>query len=467
MKNTKYLLPLFAVIVSLCSATSVQAASIADRLRGYIVLQVQAHGEAWYILPSNGRRVYVGTGNAAFAAMRTYGLGITNANLAKLLNGNRTLLNQLRGRILLQVQAHGEAYFVCPRTLRVTYIKNGTAAQSILRNCGLGITNADLGTIAVESVPTPNPPSTPAPTPTPSPTPPPTPIPVPTPSPTPTPTPQLGPTTIAGCQIFPADNPWNQDVSRLPVLANSATYITSISATRTLHPDFGQDPSYGIPFNIVEASQPKVPITFDAYGDESDPGPYPIPSNPNIEAGGDTHILVLQKGSCMLYELYNARPNGNGWIANAGAVFNLNSNALRPEGWTSTDAAGLPVLPGLVRIDEVLSGKITHAIRFTAQHTQNGYIHPATHQAGQNNPALPPMGLRVRLKADYDISKLTGQAKIIAQAMKTYGMMLADNGSSWYFQGASDPRWNDSELNELKTIPGSAFEAVDTGPIIK
>lgn len=272
---------------------------------------------------------------------------------------------------------------------------------------------------------------------------------------------------IGGCTIFDAQNAWNQDISSLPLHKNSATYIASISATRGLHPDFGEDQSYGIPFVVVPQSQPLVPITFTAYGDESDSGPYPIPNNAPVEAG-DGHVLVVQSGSCKLYEMYNAHKNsGVGWSADSGAVWDLSSNALRPEGWTSADAAGLPIVPGLVRYDEVASGVIHHAIRFTAPRTQNAYIHPATHQAGKNDASLPPMGLRVRLKADYDISKLTGQARVIAQAMKTYGMILADNGSSWYFQGATDPRWKDDELNELKNIPGGAFEAVDTGALIK
>lgn len=275
--------------------------------------------------------------------------------------------------------------------------------------------------------------------------------------------------TISDCQIFPSDNPWNQDISNLPVRSDSATFISSIGLTGHLHPDFGEDQSYGIPYNVVPGTQAKVPITFDAYGDESDPGPYPIPADAKVEADGDSHVLVLDSGECKLYEMYDARKNtsDNGWTAEAGAIWDLKSNALRPVGWTSVDAAGLPILPGLVRVDEVLSGHVDHAIRFTASKTQSAYILPATHFAGSDDASLPPMGLRVRLKADYDISGLTGQAKVIAQAMKTYGMILADNGSNWYFQGATDPRWNDDELNELKTIPGSAFEAVDTGPIVK
>lgn len=275
--------------------------------------------------------------------------------------------------------------------------------------------------------------------------------------------------SIAGCQVFPADNPWNQDVSNLPVHANSAAYMNTIGLSRTLHPDFGENQSYGIPYNVVSGSQAKVPITFTAYGDESDPGPYPIPATAARESGSDAHVLVLEKDSCMLYELFAASKNTNdaGWSADSGAIWNLATGALRPAGWTSADAAGLPILPGLVRYDEVASGEIKHAIRFTASQTQNGYILPATHHAGTNNANNPPMGLRVRMKANYDISGLTGQARVIATAMKKYGMILADNGSNWFFSGATDPGWNDDELNQLKAVPGSAFEAVQTGPIVK
>ncbi len=272
---------------------------------------------------------------------------------------------------------------------------------------------------------------------------------------------------IAGCQMFPSDNPWNQDVSRLPVRADSGTFIHSIGFDTTLHPDFGQDPTYGIPFDVVPGTQPFVPITFTAYGSESDPGPYPIPPNAHVEAGSDHHVLVLDSGNCTLYELYHAVKNSNdaGWSADSGAIWNLRSNAFRPLEWTSADEAGLPILPGLVRYDEIVAGHIDHAIRFTVDGSLSKYIFPATHRGSSDNASLPPMGLRVRLKASYDISNLTGQALIIAQAMKKYGMIVADDGGPWYFQGATDSRWNDDQLNELKTIPGSAFDAVDTGII--
>jgi len=282
------------------------------------------------------------------------------------------------------------------------------------------------------------------------------------------PPPASGPKTIlGGCQAFPSNNPWNENVSKLPVNPMSATYVASIDSTKQfLHPDFGSNPTYGIPYTVVPASQKFVPITFDAYGDESNPGPYPVPLNAPVESGSDHHVLVLDSGNCHLYEMYNAQQEGAGWVCASGAVFNLNSNALRPEGWTSADAAGLPILPGLALYSEVSSGVINHALRFTVDDTQNGFINPATHEAGTNNPDLPPMGLRLRLKASFSLAGFTGEALVILSALKTYGMIVADNGSSWYISGDTDPRWNDNNLNELKSVPGSAFEAVETGPIL-
>jgi hypothetical protein len=276
-----------------------------------------------------------------------------------------------------------------------------------------------------------------------------------------------------GCPVFPSDNPWNRDVSGDPVDSNSNNYIGSIGAGTNLHPDFGSNPTYGIPYAVVGPSQPMVSINFTAYGDQSDPGPYPVPPGAPVEggagAGGDRHVLVLQTGACRLYELYTAFPQANGsWNADSGAVFNLNSNTRRPDTWTSADAAGLPIFPGLIRYDEVQSGAINHAIRFTVARTQNGFIHPATHEASSDgNPNLPPMGLRVRLKAGYDISRFGRTAQIILAAMKKYGMFVADNGSNWYFGGATDSRWNDDELDPLKGVPGSAFEVVQSGPILR
>jgi hypothetical protein len=274
--------------------------------------------------------------------------------------------------------------------------------------------------------------------------------------------------TIGGCPVFPADNPWNQDVSQLPLDSRSDAYIDSIGRGEMLHPDFGGGGQYGIPFEVVPASQPKVPITFTAYGDESDPGPYPVPPGARIEGDGegDSHVLVVQQGECKLYELYVARKRGSGWSGDSGAVFDLNSNKVRPKGWTSADAAGLPILPGLARYGEVAAGRITHALRFTVNDSQRGFIFPARHAASDStDPNRPPMGLRLRMKASYDISRLRGQSRVIAQALKTYGMIVADNGSDWYITGDADRGWDDEDLNQLKGVPGSAFEVVKTGPI--
>ncbi|MFO1520062.1 MAG: hypothetical protein U1F57_10430 [bacterium] len=276
------------------------------------------------------------------------------------------------------------------------------------------------------------------------------------------------PPQITGCKIFPADNPWNQDVSGLPVDPNSDAYIASIGAGTHVHPDFGSDPTYGIPYTVVPANTPKVSVSFDDP-QESEPGPYPIPSNAPVEAGSDAHVLVLDQSTCLLYELGSAQYVNPGWQAFSGAVFDLNSNALRPDGWTSADAAGLPILPGLVRYDEaVTQGEIRHALRFTVSSTQKGFIHPATHYASSDtNPNLPPMGLRLRLKASYDISNFTGVSRVVLTSLKKYGMIVADNGSNWYISGSTDTRWNDDDLNQLKTVPGSAFEVVQTGSILR
>ena len=258
-----------------------------------------------------------------------------------------------------------------------------------------------------------------------------------------------------------------QDISALRVDPNSAAYLAHMNAGSTnLHPDFGSDPLDGIPYAVVPGAQPRVAETFD-YATESDPGPYPIPSNVPVEQGGDAHIIVIDKDSCILYETWDSRRAGDGWHCGSGAIFNLASNALRPDNWTSADAAGLPVFAGLARVDETNAGTIDHALRFTVQSTQNSYVHPATHGAGNDNSAdAPPMGLRVRLNAAYDLSAITGQSKAILIALKKYGLILADNGSDWYISGASDPRWNDDDLNQLKNIPASAFEVVQLGPIL-
>jgi len=273
------------------------------------------------------------------------------------------------------------------------------------------------------------------------------------------------------CPIFPQNNPLNQEIAHAPVDPNSARYIAAIGAGGHLHPDFGKPPSYGIPYAIVGAHQPKVPIDFTEFPEESNPGPYPIPPGAPIEGAGeegDQHVLVLQKGTCKLFELYHASRSGSGWDAGSGALFNLHSNALRPEGWTSADAAGLPILPLLARYPEVHRGRIDHALRVTVPQTQRGYIHPATHFASSSsNPSLPPMGLRLRLNGRFDPAPYHGEALVILQALKRYGLIVADNGSSWYITGAPDPHWNDEDLEQIKRVPGSAFEAVRTGPILR
>jgi hypothetical protein len=271
------------------------------------------------------------------------------------------------------------------------------------------------------------------------------------------------------CPVLPASNPINRDISRAPIDPLSASYIASIGVSAHLHADFGSNPHYGIPYAVVGPRQRRVPIRFTAYGAESDPGPYPIPGNAPVEGAGeegDRHVLVLQQGSCRLYELYSARRTTAGWEAASGAVFNLRSNALRPEGWTSADAAGLPIFPLLARYREVHRGAIDHALRVTVSRTQRGYIHPATHfAASSSDPHLPPMGLRLRLKAAFSLAGYRGEALVILRALKRYGLIVADNGSPWYITGAPDPRFNDTDLDQLKTVPGSAFEAVQTGPI--
>ena len=280
--------------------------------------------------------------------------------------------------------------------------------------------------------------------------------------------------SIGGCPLFPSNNIWNTDISSLPVDARSAQYIASIGLTGHVHPDFGaglyDGEPIGIPYAVVPANQPLVPVHFD-YTDESDPGPYPVPSNAPIEGGsqssGDRHVLLVQQGSCKLYEMYASYPQADGsWQAGSGAVWNLNSNALRPAGWTSADAAGLPILPGLVRYDEVASGVIDHALRFTVQRTQDAFIWPARHQASsRTDPTLPPMGLRVRLKANVDISSFSPTNQVILAALKHYGMIVADNGSNWYLSGAPDDHWNNDDLAQLSHIQGSNFEVVDTSSL--
>jgi len=290
--------------------------------------------------------------------------------------------------------------------------------------------------------------------------------------------------TLGSCQVFP--NPpaslsptapslpdqsaWNQDISKAPRDPRSTAYISYInrSGGDHMHPDFGSPRVYGIPFAVVGPGQPRLPVNYTAYGDESDPGPFPVPANAPVEGGkrgnGDRHVLTVDTSNCMLYELYRSfyrpRPSPH-WNADSGAAWDLRSAALRPAGWTSADAAGLPIFPGLVRYDEVAAGRLEHAIRVTFESTRDAYVLPATHCAGDTAwAAAPPMGLRLRLKAGYGLGRFSGHARTIAEAMKRYGLIVADNGSNWYFSGSSDRRWDDANLDQLKRIPGSAFEVV-------
>ena len=286
---------------------------------------------------------------------------------------------------------------------------------------------------------------------------------------------QAGP-MLADCPVLPADNVWNTPIDTLPLDANSSVYITTIGADRNLHPDFGAGlwagGPIGIPYNIVPGSQPKVRMAFD-YADESDAGPYPIPPNPAIEGGsastGDRHILVIDRDDCILYETWSTYPQPDGgWYAGSGAIFDLRSNGLRPSGWTSSDAAGLPVLPGLVRYDEVASGEIRHALRFTVPQSRRAFIWPARHYASSlTGISYPPMGQRFRLKASFDVSTFSSETQVILRAMKKYGIILADNGSAWYISGAPDERWNnDALVGEFKRVRGSDFEAVDESSLM-
>jgi hypothetical protein len=282
--------------------------------------------------------------------------------------------------------------------------------------------------------------------------------------PTTAPSPSNGP-TLANCPMFPADNYWNTPIDTLPTHPQSEAWIDSIGRAVSFHMDFGSGEYdgglIGIPFNIVAGSTvQKVGFEFD-YADESDPGPYPIPENPNQEAGGDRHILVVDTDTCILYEVYDANFDGGQWSGGSGAIWDLNSNTLRPDTWTSADAAGLPILPGLVRYDEITAGEIKHALRFTIEKTA-GYMWPARHLTDDPQDGIPPMGARFRLKADYDISGFPQEMQIILQAMKTYGIILADNGSNWYISGAPDDRWDNDMLHLLDVLTGNDFEAVDT-----
>jgi hypothetical protein len=289
------------------------------------------------------------------------------------------------------------------------------------------------------------------------------------PPPPPPPPGGLGPNAaLYPARLFPVDNPWNQPVDTAQVDPNSAAIINLIGPAKAFHPDFGANWNggpFGIPYVVVSGTQTRVPVSFD-YADESDPGPYPIPPDAPIEGGanstGDRHILIVDRDAWKLYELFAAYPQPDGsWHAGSGAIFDLNSNALRPAGWTSADAAGLPILPGLVRYDEVTAGEILHALRFTVSVTRRAYLYPARHWASSStDPLRPPMGMRVRLKASFNTSGYAARVQVILRALKKYGMIVADNGSDWFLSGVADPRWNDTEINTLKQLHGSDFEVV-------
>ena len=279
--------------------------------------------------------------------------------------------------------------------------------------------------------------------------------------------------TAPKCPVFPANNAWNQRVDSLPVAADSAQIISSIGVDVGLHPDFGSGlydgQPIGIPFDVVSNSTKRSSVRFQ-YADESDKGAYPIPKTVHIEGGaksdGDRHALLVDRDACKLYELYDLRRAGSGWSAGSGAIFDLRSNKLRPASWTSADAAGLPIFPGLARYDEVARGRIDHALRFTVEHTRRAYVYPARHYASSSDdPSLPPMGLRVRLKANVNISRVPKQARIVLQALKSYGMIVADNGSNWYISGAPSPKWSNDDLHSLGQITGADFEVVDTSSL--
>ena len=276
--------------------------------------------------------------------------------------------------------------------------------------------------------------------------------------------------SLGGFVPFTSSSAWNTDIATAPVDPNSATIVSNWVGSVNVHPDFGTDPTYGIPYVVVDGSQPLVNVNLQAYGDESDPGPMPVPPNAPVEGGssstGDRHVLVLDSGNCFLYELYNSTPNSDGsWSADSTAVWDLLGNEQRPYTWTSADAAGLPIFPGLVRYDEVAAGKIQHAFRFTLPQTSAAFTPPASHDAAtSSDPTAPPMGMRLRLKSSYNISGFDASMQVILTAMQQYGLILADNGSALYVTGAPDSRWG-SDLDSLKTVPASAFEVVQMNPV--
>lgn len=275
----------------------------------------------------------------------------------------------------------------------------------------------------------------------------------------------------SGCTLFPADNVWHADVSTLPVHPSGGAWLASMGGPGVrLHPDFGPagpgEQPYGIPYTVVPGDAAKVAVAFE-YADESDPGPYPFAADTPVEGGSDRHALMVDRDRCVLYELFAATYDPAGSTAGSGAVWDLRSNALRPAGWTSADAAGLPILPGLLRRDEVAAGDVDHAIRMTARRTDRSYVWPARHQAGAaGDPSLPPMGARFRLKASFDVSRFRPDTQVVLRAMQRHGMILADNGSDWYFTGTSEPGWDTGMLDELKSVPAGEFEAVDASSLL-
>lgn len=276
-----------------------------------------------------------------------------------------------------------------------------------------------------------------------------------------------GAPSIGGCPLLPADDLWNRDVSRDPIDARSAAYLASIAAhgPMALRVDFGPSSRHGIPYRVVREGTARVPVTFDECADESDPGPYPIPLDTPIEHGHDAHVLVVEQGTCRLYELYHARRRDGRWVAGTGAVFDLRVGLRRPRGWTSAEQGGMAILPGLARFPEVERGAIRHALRVTFGHTQAAWVAPANHYGDGDDRDAPPMGLRLRLRGDFDTSRFTGQSRVVVEALKRYGLIVADTGTNWHITGAPDPRWDLDDLDQLGDVSGRAFEVVEGGTL--
>lgn len=273
---------------------------------------------------------------------------------------------------------------------------------------------------------------------------------------------------IAGCPLFPPDNEWNRDVSSDPVDPHSGDYLSRMNAaTGFLHADFGSNPTYGLPYVLVSSGQPRVPMIF-LFASQSEPGPYPLPLDVPVQSGPDRHAVAIDRDACLLYETFDTQRDGAGFRCGSGAVFDLRSNHLRPDGWTSATASGLPMFPGLARLEEVESGEIRHALGFTASVAAHSYVHPGTHRTGNSDdPYAPPLGMRVRLKASYDLTRFTGAARVVLVALRKHGMLLTDIGTDWSVSGSTDSRWDDRDLDQLKTVPAAAFEVVRLGPVLR